>query len=59
MLARAALAVGVGAVFMETHQDPDSAPSDGPNMVRLRELPAILKTLVQIDRIAKANPLEV
>ena len=59
VLARAALAVGVGAVFMETHQDPDSAPSDGPNMVRLRELPAILKTLVQIDRIAKANPLEV
>ncbi|MAI49362.1 MAG: 3-deoxy-8-phosphooctulonate synthase [Rhodospirillaceae bacterium] len=59
VLARAALAVGVGAVFMETHQDPDSAPSDGPNMVRLKELPAILKTLVQIDRIAKANPLEV
>ena len=56
-LARAALAIGVGAVFMETHQDPDSAPSDGPNMLRLQELPSILETLLQIDRIAKANPL--
>lgn len=59
VLARAALAIGVGAVFMETHQDPDSAPSDGPNMVRLKELPAILETLVEIDRIAKANPVEI
>jgi len=56
-LARAALAIGVGAVFMETHQDPDSAPSDGPNMLRLQELPSILETLLEIDRIAKANPL--
>ena len=59
VLARAAMAIGVAAVFMETHQDPDSAPSDGPNMVRLTELPAILKTLVDIDRIAKANPVEI
>lgn len=59
VLARAALAIGVGAVFMETHQDPDAAPSDGPNMVRLKELPAILETLVEIDRIAKANPVEI
>ena len=59
VLARAALAIGVGAVFMETHQDPDSAPSDGPNMVRLKELPAILEILVEIDRIAKANPVEI
>tara|TARA_R110002110_G_scaffold119106_1_gene293405 strand:+ start:1354 stop:2196 length:843 start_codon:yes stop_codon:yes gene_type:complete len=59
VLARAALAIGVGAVFMETHQDPDSAPSDGPNMVRLKELPGILQTLVEIDRIAKANPVEI
>lgn len=58
VLARAALAIGVGAVFMETHEDPDSAPSDGPNMVHLKDLPAILKTLVEIDRIAKANPVE-
>ena len=57
VLARAAMAIGVAAVFMETHQDPDSAPSDGPNMVPLKELPAILETLVEIDRIAKANPV--
>jgi 2-dehydro-3-deoxyphosphooctonate aldolase (KDO 8-P synthase) len=59
VLARAALAIGVGAVFMETHDDPDSAPSDGPNMVHLKDLPAILKTLVEIDCIAKANPVEI
>ncbi|CAN0522163.1 unnamed protein product [Laminaria digitata] len=59
VLARAAMAIGVGAVFMETHQDPDSAPSDGPNMVHLKDLPAILRTLVDIDRIAKANPVEI
>lgn len=57
VLARAAMAIGVAAIFMETHQDPDSAPSDGPNMVRIQELPAILKTMVEIDRIAKANPV--
>ncbi len=59
VLARAALAIGVGAVFMETHEDPDRAPSDGPNMVRLKELPGILATLVEIDRIAKANPVSI
>jgi 2-dehydro-3-deoxyphosphooctonate aldolase (KDO 8-P synthase) len=59
VLARAALAIGVGAVFMETHEDPDSAPSDGPNMVHLKELPGILATLVEIDRIAKANPAKI
>ncbi len=58
VLARAAVAVGVAAVFMETHQDPDRAPSDGPNMVALRDLPAILETLVALDRLAKANPVE-
>ncbi len=52
-LARAAVAVGVAAVFMETHQDPDNAPSDGPNMVRLKDVPALLGELVEIDRIAK------
>lgn len=52
-LARAAVAIGVAAVFMESHQDPDNAPSDGPNMVRLDELEAILKTMVEIDTIAK------
>jgi 2-dehydro-3-deoxyphosphooctonate aldolase (KDO 8-P synthase) len=59
VLARAAMAIGVAAVFMETHQDPDSAPSDGPNMVRIEELPTILRTMVEIDRIAKANPVSI
>ena len=54
VLARAAVAVGVAAVFMETHQDPDSAPSDGPNMVPLAEMPALLERLVALDRLAKA-----
>jgi 2-dehydro-3-deoxyphosphooctonate aldolase (KDO 8-P synthase) len=53
VLARAAVAVGVAAVFIETHQDPDNAPSDGPNMVPLAELPALLESLVAFDRIAK------
>jgi len=57
VLARAAVAVGVAAVFMETHQDPDRAPSDGPNMVRLKELPLLLATLLEFDRLAKARPL--
>jgi 2-dehydro-3-deoxyphosphooctonate aldolase (KDO 8-P synthase) len=52
-IARAAVAVGVAAVFMETHQDPDHAPSDGPNMLHLKDLPALLDDLVEIDRIAK------
>ena len=59
VLARAALAVGVAAVFMECHPDPDSAPSDGPNMVRLSDVPALLDTFVAFDRIAKANPVVV
>ena len=54
VLARAAVAVGVAAVFMETHQDPDSAPSDGPNMVPLRELEGLLSQLVAFDKVAKA-----
>jgi 2-dehydro-3-deoxyphosphooctonate aldolase (KDO 8-P synthase) len=52
-LARAAVAVGCAAVFLETHQDPDHAPSDGPNMLRLADIPALLDDLVAIDRIAK------
>ena len=54
VLARAAVAVGVAAVFMETHQDPDSAPSDGPNMVHLKDMPALLASLQAFDRLAKA-----
>ncbi|MGA7675909.1 MAG: 3-deoxy-8-phosphooctulonate synthase [Rhizomicrobium sp.] len=52
-LARAAVAVGVAAVFMEVHQDPDHAPSDGPNMLKLKDFPALLDELVAIDAIAK------
>ena len=57
VLARAATAIGVAAVFLETHEDPDSAPSDGPNMVPLKELPALLEVLSEFDRLAKARPL--
>ena len=52
-LSRAAIAVGVAAVFMETHQDPDNAPSDGPNMVPLSQIPKLLKQLVEIDNLIK------
>ena len=52
-LSRAAIAVGVGAVFMETHEDPDNAPSDGPNMVPLSEIKSLLKQLVSIDKLIK------
>ena len=54
VLARAAIAVGVAAVFMETHENPDGAPSDGPNMVPLKEMPALLARLQAFDRLAKA-----
>jgi 2-dehydro-3-deoxyphosphooctonate aldolase (KDO 8-P synthase) len=57
VLARAAVAVGVAAVFIETHEDPDRAPSDGPNMVPLAELPALLDVLGRFDRLAKQHPI--
>ena len=57
VLARAALAVGVAALFIETHPDPDRAPSDGPNMVPLAELPALLDVLLAFDRLAKQYPI--
>jgi 2-dehydro-3-deoxyphosphooctonate aldolase (KDO 8-P synthase) len=53
-LSRAAVAVGVAGVFIETHQDPDNAPSDGPNMMPLDKLPALLERLIALDRVAKA-----
>ncbi|MBI37362.1 MAG: 3-deoxy-8-phosphooctulonate synthase [Alphaproteobacteria bacterium] len=59
VLARAAVAVGVSAVFVETHEDPDNAPSDGPNMLRLKELPGIIETLIEIDEIAKKNLIDI
>jgi 2-dehydro-3-deoxyphosphooctonate aldolase (KDO 8-P synthase) len=53
VLARAAVAVGVAGVFIETHQDPDRAPSDGPNMMPLKEMEPLLRTLVEFDRLVK------
>jgi 2-dehydro-3-deoxyphosphooctonate aldolase (KDO 8-P synthase) len=55
VLARAAVAVGVAGLFIETHQDPDKAPSDGPNMVPLREFEGLLRELMAIDRVVKGN----
>ncbi len=55
VLARAAVAVGVAGVFIETHDDPDHAPSDGPNMLPLRDMPALIETLMALDRIAKVR----
>mgnify|MGYP003396858511 FL=1 len=57
VMARAAVSLGIAGVFMETHQDPDSAPSDGPNMIRLSDMSALLSSLMEFDRLAKANPL--
>jgi len=54
VLARAAVAVGVAGLFIETHQDPDKAPSDGPNMIPLRDLPSLLERLMQFDALAKS-----
>ena len=54
VLARAAVAVGVAGVFIETHQDPDTAPCDGPNMIPINSLEALLVTLREFDRLAKA-----
>jgi 2-dehydro-3-deoxyphosphooctonate aldolase (KDO 8-P synthase) len=55
VLARAAVAVGVAGVFIETHQDPDSAPSDGPNMIPLKDLEPLLRRLLQFDKLAKGG----
>jgi 2-dehydro-3-deoxyphosphooctonate aldolase (KDO 8-P synthase) len=55
VLARAAVAVGVAGVFIETHQDPDRAPSDGPNMVPLKEFEGLVRRLMEFDRLAKAG----
>jgi 2-dehydro-3-deoxyphosphooctonate aldolase (KDO 8-P synthase) len=56
VLARAAVAVGVAGVFIETHPDPDHAPSDGPNMVPLRDFEVLLRTLMEFDALAKRRP---
>jgi len=57
VLARAAVAQGIGAVFLETHEDPDNAPSDGPNMIVLNDMDSVLKTLMALDAIAKTDPI--
>jgi len=59
VLARAAVAIGVAAVFIETHEDPDNAPSDGPNMIRLEEMAKLMETLMALDSIAKSNPIRI
>jgi 2-dehydro-3-deoxyphosphooctonate aldolase (KDO 8-P synthase) len=57
VMARAAVALGIAAVFIETHQDPDNSPSDGPNMIHLHNMPKLLGTLMALDKIAKADPI--
>lgn len=59
VMARAAVAIGVGAVFIETHPDPDSAPSDGPNMIYLHQMAQLIETLMKFDRLAKENPISI
>ena len=59
VLARAAVALGIAGVFLETHEDPDRAPSDGPNMIRLADMPRLIDSLMAFDRLAKADPLRV
>lgn len=57
LIARAAVAIGVAAVFIETHEAPDTAPSDGANMTPLSQMPALIESLMAFDRLAKADPL--
>jgi 2-dehydro-3-deoxyphosphooctonate aldolase (KDO 8-P synthase) len=59
VMARAAVSLGIAGVFIETHQDPDHAPSDGPNMIPLARMPALVESLMAFDRLAKADPLHV
>ena len=59
VLARAAVSVGVAAVFMETHQDPDTAPSDGPNMIPLDQIRSVIETLMAFDAVAKSRPVDI
>jgi 2-dehydro-3-deoxyphosphooctonate aldolase (KDO 8-P synthase) len=59
VMARAAVSLGVAAVFIETHQDPDNAPSDGPNMIPLDQMPVLVATLMEFDALAKAHPISI
>jgi 2-dehydro-3-deoxyphosphooctonate aldolase (KDO 8-P synthase) len=58
-MARAAVSLGIAGVFIETHEDPDTAPSDGPNMIPLDQMARLIDTLMALDRIAKADPVRV
>jgi len=59
VMARAAVAIGVAAVFIETHEDPDNAPSDGPNMIHLDQMPALIASLMRFDALAKEYPISI
>lgn len=59
VMARAAVSLGIAAVFIETHEDPDNAPSDGPNMIPLDQMDALVKSLMAFDKLAKSDPLRV
>ncbi|MBQ2260661.1 MAG: 3-deoxy-8-phosphooctulonate synthase [Loktanella sp.] len=59
VMARAAVSLGIAAVFIETHENPDSAPSDGPNMIPLDQMDALVKSLMRFDALAKADPIRV
>ena len=59
VMARAAVSLGIAGVFIETHEDPDRAPSDGPNMIPLDQMPALVDSLMAFDRLAKVDPLRV
>lgn len=59
VMARAATAIGVACVFIETHEDPDKSPSDGPNMIYLDQMPELVKTLMAFDKLAKSHPIRI
>lgn len=59
VMARAAVSLGIAGVFIETHEDPDNAPSDGPNMIRLDQMGGLIHSLMDFDRLAKANPIRI
>ena len=59
VMARAAVSLGVAAVFIETHEDPDNAPSDGPNMIHLAAMPHLVDTLMRFDAACQRNPISI
>ncbi|APG47698.1 3-deoxy-8-phosphooctulonate synthase [Phaeobacter porticola] len=59
LMARAAVSLGIASVFIETHEDPDNAPSDGPNMIYLDQMPKLIESLMRFDALAKADPIRI